>query len=89
MSDLITRRRAVTTTQGSEPPTQPTAAATAPALMDHLAVGPAGSQAPASSASSVAQPVSARRRHRPASTTDATSTDASGSQPVMGGPLKN
>ncbi|KAI5342854.1 hypothetical protein L3X38_010730 [Prunus dulcis] len=62
MSDLITRRRAVSTTQGSEPPTQPTAAATAaasvataPALMDHLAVGPAGSQAPASSASSVAQ----------------------------------
>ncbi|BBH05410.1 hypothetical protein Prudu_373S000300 [Prunus dulcis] len=80
---------AVTTTQGSEPPTQVTAAATAaasaataPALMDRLAVGPAGSQAPASSASSVAQPVSARRRHRPASTTDATSTDASGSQPA-------
>ncbi|BBG95609.1 hypothetical protein Prudu_004201 [Prunus dulcis] len=51
-------------------------------LMDHLAVGPAGSQAPASSASSVAQPVSTRRRHRPASTTDTTSTDASGSQPA-------
>ncbi|BBH02203.1 hypothetical protein Prudu_012703 [Prunus dulcis] len=89
MSDLITRRRAVMTTQSSEPPTQPTSAATAPAspatapaLMDHLAVGPAGSQAPASSASSVAQPVSARRRHRPASTTDTTSTDASGSQPA-------
>ncbi|XP_034203555.1 secreted RxLR effector protein 161-like [Prunus dulcis] len=89
MSDLIRRRRAVTTTQSSEPPTQPTSAATAPtsaatvpALKDHLAVGPAGSQAPASSASSVAQPVSARRRHRPASTTDTTSTDASGSQPV-------
>ncbi|KAI5344245.1 hypothetical protein L3X38_012122 [Prunus dulcis] len=49
--------------------------------MDHLAAGPAGSQAPASSASSVMQPVSARRRHRPASTTDTTSTDASGSQP--------
>ncbi|KAI5343226.1 hypothetical protein L3X38_011102 [Prunus dulcis] len=87
MSDLIRRRRAVTTTQSLEPPTQPTStatapasAATAPALMDHLAVGPAGSQAPASSASSVAQPVSARRRHRPASTTDTTSTDASGSQ---------
>ncbi|KAI5333401.1 hypothetical protein L3X38_023532 [Prunus dulcis] len=94
-SDLITRRRAVTTTQGSEPPTQVTAAATAaaspataPALMDRLAVGPAGSQAPASSASSVAQPVSARRRHRPASTTDATSTDASGSQPVNGKPYQ-
>ncbi|BBG93088.1 hypothetical protein Prudu_000997, partial [Prunus dulcis] len=42
-------------------PAQPTSAATAPALMDHLAVGPAGSQVPASLASSVAQPVSARR----------------------------
>ncbi|BBH06938.1 hypothetical protein Prudu_018714 [Prunus dulcis] len=80
MSDLIRHRRAVTTTQSSEPPAQPTSAATAPALMDHSAVGPAGSQAPASSASSVAQPVSARRRHRPSSTTDTTSTDASGSQ---------
>ncbi|KAI5334956.1 hypothetical protein L3X38_025089 [Prunus dulcis] len=63
--------------------TAPSSAAIAPALMDHLAVGPAGSQAPASSASSVAQPVSARRRHRPASTTDTTSTDASGSQPAL------
>ncbi|BBH05126.1 hypothetical protein Prudu_016430 [Prunus dulcis] len=49
--------------------------------------GPLGSWSrrvpgPASSASSVAQPVSARRRHRPASTTDTTSTDASGSQPA-------
>ncbi|BBH01809.1 hypothetical protein Prudu_012188, partial [Prunus dulcis] len=78
--NLIRHRRAVTTTQSSEPPAQPTSAATAPALMDHLAVGPAGSQAPASSASSVAQPVSARRHHRSASTTDTTSTDASGSQ---------
>ncbi|CAL8991582.1 unnamed protein product, partial [Prunus brigantina] len=46
---------------------------------------PGVSQTPASSASSVAQPVSARRRHRPASTTDTTSTDgtvASGSQPA-------
>ncbi|KAI5325082.1 hypothetical protein L3X38_034156 [Prunus dulcis] len=50
MSDLIRRRRAVTTTQSSEPPAQPTSDATAPALMDHLAVGPARSQAPASSA---------------------------------------
>ncbi|KAI5311740.1 hypothetical protein L3X38_040913 [Prunus dulcis] len=71
MSDLIRRRRAVTTTPSSEPATQQTSAATAPAsattapaLMDHLAVGPAGSQAPASSASSVAQPVSARQRHQ-------------------------
>ncbi|KAI5327468.1 hypothetical protein L3X38_026864 [Prunus dulcis] len=41
-------------------------------------------QAPVSSASSVAHPVSARRRHPPASTTDTTSIDAtgvSGSQP--------
>ncbi|KAI5337852.1 hypothetical protein L3X38_017123 [Prunus dulcis] len=42
MSNLIRRRRAVTTTQSSEPPAQPTSAATAPALIDHLAVGPAG-----------------------------------------------
>ncbi|CAL8163993.1 unnamed protein product [Prunus armeniaca] len=52
--------------------------------MDHMPVGPGGFQAPTSSASSVAQPVSARRRHRPASTTDTTLTDgtgASGSQP--------
>ncbi|KAI5316590.1 hypothetical protein L3X38_036297 [Prunus dulcis] len=78
--DLIRRRRAVMTTQSSEPPAQPTSAATVPALMDHLAVGPTGSQVPASLASSVAQPVSARRRHRPASTTDTTSTDALRSQ---------
>ncbi|BBN68696.1 hypothetical protein Prudu_534S000100 [Prunus dulcis] len=62
-------------------PAQPTSAATAPALMDHSAVGPARSQAPASSTSSVAQLVSARRRHWPSSTTDTTSIDASGSQP--------
>ncbi|KAI5349276.1 hypothetical protein L3X38_002163 [Prunus dulcis] len=61
MSDVIRRRRAVKTTQSLEPPAQPTSAATAPALMDHLAVGPAGSQVPASLASSVGQPVSARR----------------------------
>ncbi|KAI5328524.1 hypothetical protein L3X38_027921 [Prunus dulcis] len=71
MSDLIRSRRAVKTTQSSEPLAQPTSAATAPAsaatapaLMDHLAVGPAGSQPSASSASSVAQPVSARLCHR-------------------------
>ncbi|KAI5337666.1 hypothetical protein L3X38_016937 [Prunus dulcis] len=79
---LIRSRRAVTTTQSSEPLAQPTSVATAPALMDHLAVGPTRSQAPASSASSVAQPVSVRWRHRPASTTNTTSTDALGSQPV-------
>ncbi|CAL9011611.1 unnamed protein product, partial [Prunus brigantina] len=77
MSDLIRHRRSVTTTPSSEPPAWSASAATAPALMVEL---PGVSQAPASSASSVAQPVSAR----PASTTDTTSTDgtvASGSQP--------
>ncbi|KAI5323710.1 hypothetical protein L3X38_032782 [Prunus dulcis] len=73
MSDLIRRRRAVTTTQSSEPPTQLTSAATAPALMDHLTVGPEGYQAPAHRLH--------QWHHRPASTTDTTSTDASGSQP--------
>ncbi|CAL9026919.1 unnamed protein product, partial [Prunus brigantina] len=82
MSDLIRRCRSVTTTPSSEPPPQPASAATAPTQMDQLAVGPMGSQTPASSASSVAQPVSAKRRHRPVSTTDTTSTDASGSQPT-------
>ncbi|CAL8162376.1 unnamed protein product [Prunus armeniaca] len=81
MSNVIRCRRAVTTAQSSEPSAQSSSVATAPALMDHLAVGPVGSQAPASSASSVAQPVSTRQRHRPTSTTDTTSTDASGSQP--------
>ncbi|CAL2272024.1 unnamed protein product [Prunus armeniaca] len=85
MSDLIRCCRAVTTTPSSEPSAQPASAATAPALMDQVPVGLGGSQAPASSASLVVQPVSARRRHRPANTTDTTSTDstgASGSQPV-------
>ncbi|CAL2228438.1 unnamed protein product [Prunus armeniaca] len=81
---LVRRRRVVTTTPNSEPPIQPTSVATALALMDHVLVGPGGSQAPASSATSVVQPVSARRRHWPASTTDTTSIDgtsASGSRP--------
>ncbi|CAL8991863.1 unnamed protein product, partial [Prunus brigantina] len=72
----------VTTTPSPEPPARSASAATAPALMVELL---GVSQTPASSASSVAQPVSARRRHRPASTTDTTSTDgtvASGSQPA-------
>ncbi|BBH02252.1 hypothetical protein Prudu_012766 [Prunus dulcis] len=77
MSDLIRRRRAVTTTQSSEPLAQLTSAVTAPALMDHLAVGPTGSQVPTSLALSVAQPVRAMRRHQPASTTDTTSIDVS------------
>ncbi|CAL9027333.1 unnamed protein product, partial [Prunus brigantina] len=60
MSNLIRSRKAVTTAQMSSPPTQPSAA-TAPAQMDHMLVGHCtGSPAPASSASSVAQPVSAR-----------------------------
>ncbi|KAI5322342.1 hypothetical protein L3X38_031414 [Prunus dulcis] len=84
MSDLIRRGRSMTTAPSSDPPAQSASAATAPALLDHVVVGPGASQAPASSASSVAQPASARRRHRPTDTIDATSTDgtgASGSQP--------
>ncbi|CAL8112690.1 unnamed protein product [Prunus armeniaca] len=53
--------------------------------MDHVPVGPGGSQAPTSSASSVAQPISGKGRHRPTSATDTTSTNATsalGSQPT-------
>ncbi|KAI5349975.1 hypothetical protein L3X38_002866 [Prunus dulcis] len=81
---LIRRGRTMTTAPSSDPPAQSAFAATAPALMDHVVVGPGPSQAPASSASSVAQPASARRRHRPTDPIDTTSTDgtgASGSQP--------
>ncbi|CAL9002558.1 unnamed protein product [Prunus brigantina] len=83
MSYLIRRRRSVTTTPSSEPPAQSTSVATAPALLDHVPVGPRGSQAPASSPSSVAQPVSARRRQRPASTTNTTSTDGTSAAGVI------
>ncbi|KAI5318215.1 hypothetical protein L3X38_037923 [Prunus dulcis] len=81
MSDLIRRGRSMTTAPSSDPLAQSASAATAPALLDHVVVGPGASQAPASS---VAQPASARRRHRPTDTIDTTSTDgtgASGSQP--------
>ncbi|CAL2265913.1 unnamed protein product [Prunus armeniaca] len=74
-----------TQTHSLSPPAQPSSAATTPALMDHLLVGPGGSHAPASSTSSMVQPVSARRRHHPSSTTKTTSTDATGalwSQPA-------
>ncbi|KAI5322941.1 hypothetical protein L3X38_032013 [Prunus dulcis] len=84
MSDLIRRGRSMTTAPSSDPPAQSASAATAPAMLDHVVVGPGASQAPASSSSSVAQPPSARRRHRPTDTIDTTSTDgtgASGSQP--------
>ncbi|KAI5327759.1 hypothetical protein L3X38_027155 [Prunus dulcis] len=83
MSDLIRRGRSMTTAPSSDPPAQSASAATAPAMLDHVVVGPGASQAPASSSSSVAQPPSARRRHRPTDTIDTTSTDgtgASGSQ---------
>ncbi|CAL8169287.1 unnamed protein product [Prunus armeniaca] len=78
MSDLIRRRRDVTIT--------PASADIAPVLMDqdHVLVGPGGSQALASSASSVVQPVSARRRHRPASTTDTTSTNSTAKKNTRG-----
>ncbi|CAL9021493.1 unnamed protein product, partial [Prunus brigantina] len=79
--DLIRRLRSVTSAPSSEPSPQPTSAATAPAQMLQLAGGPVGSQTPASSASSVAQPVSARRRHRPVNTTNTTSTDVQEEHP--------
>ncbi|KAI5348850.1 hypothetical protein L3X38_001737 [Prunus dulcis] len=85
MSDLIRRGRSMTTAPSSDPPAMSASAATAPALLDHVVVGPGASQAPGSSASSVAQSASARRRHRPTDTIDTTSTDgtgASGSQPA-------
>ncbi|BBH03183.1 hypothetical protein Prudu_013972 [Prunus dulcis] len=85
MSDLIRRGRSMTTAPSSDPPAQSASAATAPALLDHVVVGPGASQAPASSASSVVQPASARRRNRPTDTIDTTwtgSTGASGSQPA-------
>ncbi|KAI5312115.1 hypothetical protein L3X38_041288 [Prunus dulcis] len=85
MSDLIRRGRSMTTAPSSDPPAQSASPATAPAMLDHVVVGPGASQAPASSSSSVAQPPSARRRHRPTDTIDTTSTDgtgASGSQPA-------
>ncbi|CAL9026720.1 unnamed protein product [Prunus brigantina] len=84
MSNLIRSRKAVSAAQSSPPPSQPLAA-TAPAEMDHLPIGPRVFDAPVSSTSSVAQLVSAKRRHRPPSTSDTISTDASagsGSQPV-------
>ncbi|KAI5322884.1 hypothetical protein L3X38_031956 [Prunus dulcis] len=52
MSNLIRSHKAVTTAQSSPPPAQPSAA-TAPALMDHLLVGPGLSLA---STSSMEQP---------------------------------
>lgn len=85
MSQLIRSRKAVMTTHRSIP-LPPTSAATAPAKMNRRPVDPVGprvSQAPASSTSSMALPVSARRGHRRPRTPDTTSTfttDASGSQ---------
>ncbi|CAL9016865.1 unnamed protein product [Prunus brigantina] len=84
MSNLIRSCKAVSTGQSSPPPAQPTAI-TAPAQMEQLSRDPPTSHAPASSASSVAQPLSARHRHCPPSMSDTTSTDgtgASGSQPA-------
>ncbi|KAI5327341.1 hypothetical protein L3X38_026737 [Prunus dulcis] len=94
MSNLIRSHKAVSTAHSSRPPVQPSSAATTLAQMNHLPVGPGLSHAPASSASSVAQPVSAKHLQHPASTTDTTSTDAtivSGSQPAKkyaGGPCQ-
>ncbi|TQE00401.1 hypothetical protein C1H46_013974 [Malus baccata] len=69
MSYLIRSRKAVTTTSRSIPPPS-TSATTAPTEIDHRLVnlvGPWVSQAPASSSSSVALPVSARHGHCPPS----------------------
>ncbi|BBH05066.1 hypothetical protein Prudu_016352 [Prunus dulcis] len=74
MSDLIRRGRSMTTAPSSDPPAQSASAATAPALLDHVVVGPGVSQAPASSASSVRSqlvlgggtgPPTPSTRHRP------------------------
>ncbi|BBN67799.1 hypothetical protein Prudu_189S000600 [Prunus dulcis] len=72
--DLIRRGRSMTTAPSSDPPAQSASAATAPALLDHVVVGPGASQAPASSASSVRSqlvlgggtgPPTPSTRHRP------------------------
>ncbi|KAB2623364.1 hypothetical protein D8674_040293 [Pyrus ussuriensis x Pyrus communis] len=81
MSNLIRSRKAVTTAPRSSHPTH-LLAAIAPAQMNHLLVGPGVSQAPASSASSVALLVSNRRGHcrpRTLDTPSTSNTDLSGS----------
>ncbi|KAL6279537.1 hypothetical protein ACE6H2_016418 [Prunus campanulata] len=91
MSDLIRHRKTVTTPHSSTPPTT-ASVATAPPQVNAMQVCPRVSRAPVSSESSVAQLVSARRRHRPPSTTDTTSTSAaraSGSQPDFFAGKKN
>ena len=83
MSQLIRRRKTVMTSPSSAPPIA-VSAPTGVAQSQDMPVSPHVSRAPVSSESSVAQPVSARRRHRPPSTTDTTSPSAasvSGSQP--------
>ncbi|BBN69196.1 hypothetical protein Prudu_808S000100 [Prunus dulcis] len=69
MSDLIRRGRSMTTAPSSDPPAQLASAATAPALMKHMLVGPGASQAAAP----------ARQHHRDDIDRG---TGASGSQPV-------
>ncbi|RXH97439.1 hypothetical protein DVH24_007785 [Malus domestica] len=96
MSHLIRTRRLMTSTPSPtaapSPTTIPTTAATAPAEMDHRPVnqvhsdGPPVPQAQASSTSSVALPLSARRTHQHPHTVDQMSpsgstTDASGTRP--------
>ncbi|KAB2611264.1 hypothetical protein D8674_019296 [Pyrus ussuriensis x Pyrus communis] len=82
MSNLVRSCTTVMTAPRSPPPTHPLAATT-PAKMNHLLVGPRVSQAPTSLASLVALPVSARSGHhwpRTPDTPSASTTDASGSQ---------
>ncbi|KAL6269436.1 hypothetical protein ACE6H2_026347 [Prunus campanulata] len=77
MSNLIRRRQTVTSTHSLPPPIA-TSAVTAPAQLNEIPVVPNVSHAPVSSESSVAQPVSARRRHRPPHLMDTASTSSAG-----------
>ncbi|KAL6276440.1 hypothetical protein ACE6H2_020041 [Prunus campanulata] len=77
MSELIRTHKAMTTAQPLPPPAS-TSAATAPPQVDVMPVSPHVSRVAVSSESSVAQPVSARRRHRPPHMTDTTSPSAAG-----------
>ncbi|KAB2635237.1 hypothetical protein D8674_025771 [Pyrus ussuriensis x Pyrus communis] len=87
MSNLINSCKAVTTVSRL-PPLAHSSAATAPAQMDHMPIGPGVSQAPASSASSVALPISARCGHhhpRTPYTPSISTTNASGDVYVQPG----
>ncbi|BBH04784.1 HXXXD-type acyl-transferase family protein [Prunus dulcis] len=65
MSDLIRRGRSMTTAPSSESPAQSASAATAPALLDHVVVGPGRPGRLRHLRHPSRSPASARRRHRP------------------------